>query len=85
MNCDSLIRFSQNISKLIECANEYNVIIRVGKPPNVQEFKAHSLILRARSSYFHAALSSEWAKTHENIILFNKPNIKPETFDSILR
>ncbi|CAG8677266.1 10750_t:CDS:2, partial [Scutellospora calospora] len=45
----------------------------------------HSCVLRARSTYFHSALSSDWVKTDGNFIVFEKSNISPEVFQMILR
>ncbi|CAI2174889.1 14497_t:CDS:2 [Funneliformis geosporum] len=45
---------------------------------NVEIFKAHSIILGARSKYFNAAFFSEWTKKENDIIIFKKPNIKPQ-------
>jgi hypothetical protein len=73
---------SRDIGKLMDFNDEYNVIIRVG---NHHEFKAHSLILRVRSPYFYAALSSNWARSQNNVIRFEKPNISPDVFESILQ
>jgi hypothetical protein len=77
-----LARLSRDIGKLVEFNDEYNVIIKVG---GCHEFKAHSLILRARSPYFYTALSGDWARNQGNIIIFEKPNISPDIFEVILR
>ncbi|RIB19416.1 hypothetical protein C2G38_2245168 [Gigaspora rosea] len=76
----------RDISKLYQNADDYNVIIYVGEEHNVSIFKAHSVILRARSSYFHAALSSKWAKKddHGECYILRKPNISPEVFQILL-
>ncbi|RIA91031.1 hypothetical protein C1645_822606 [Glomus cerebriforme] len=50
------------------------------------EFYVHSLLLSARSPYFRAALSNEWAKKDEKgIIVLKKPNIPPKVFKVILK
>jgi hypothetical protein len=86
MSTESLLtKLSKDIGKLMDFNDEHNVIIKVGVTPNHREFKAHSLILRARSQYFYTALSSDWARNQGNIIKFEKPNISPDIFDSILR
>ena len=51
---------SKDFSLILNDADDYNVIIEVGENNNTKEFKAHSVILRARSQYFKSALSSEW-------------------------
>ncbi|CAG8509452.1 5791_t:CDS:2 [Diversispora eburnea] len=52
-----------DISELYLEADDYNVNLHIGYEPNVEVFKAHSVILRARSSYFRAALSANWSWT----------------------
>ncbi|CAG8756258.1 2294_t:CDS:2, partial [Acaulospora morrowiae] len=74
-----------NIGQLYQNADDYNVQIYVGQEPNIQMFRAHSVILRTRSAYFRAALSEIWAKTDGNMITLRKPNISPIVFDAILK
>lgn len=80
-------RLSQDLLLMLNDADDRNVIIRVGKNHNVKEFRAHSNILRFRSSYFKSALSSKWTgKKNENgTIKFEKPNINPNIFEIILK
>lgn len=73
------------IGHLYQNADDYNVQIHVGQENNAQIFLAHSVILRARSPYFRAALSVNWAKTDGNIIILKKPNISPNVFEIILK
>ncbi|CAG8474308.1 14116_t:CDS:2 [Cetraspora pellucida] len=77
----------RDISQLFQDADDYNVQIHVGQEPNIRIFKAHSVILRARSSYFRAALSVNWARTDPNsaMITLKKPNISPIVFEIILK
>jgi hypothetical protein len=70
---------------MLDDADDYNVIIQVGENQNTKEFRAHSVILRARSSYFKGALSANWITKQNNMIIFNKPNITPTVFDMILK
>ena len=52
---------------------------------DVKTFKAHSNILKMRSSYFKAALSNNWIKrSDDGIILFEKENISPKIFEVLL-
>ncbi|CAI2192295.1 14531_t:CDS:2 [Funneliformis geosporum] len=76
---------SQKFSKLLEDADDYNTVIKVGENPNTKEFHAHSSILRARSPYFDRALSKEWVTKNNNMINFKKPNISPNVFEMIIR
>ena len=76
-----------DLSDLLNESNFYDVEIRVGEDENVRTFKAHSIILKVRSSYFKAALSNNWIKKSEdnnNIILFGKENISPKIFEVLL-
>ncbi|CAI2173615.1 14962_t:CDS:2 [Funneliformis geosporum] len=77
---------SNDLSKLIFDAEDYdyNVIIKVGKSPNISRFKAHSCILRSRSPYFYSALSKNWAKKEGDVIIFEKQNITSHVFKIIL-
>jgi len=74
-----------DLEKLLEAEEEYNVIIYAGENENIKEFHAHSVILRARSPYFKGALSSCWVSKRNDMIMFNKPNITPVVFDMILK
>jgi len=40
---------SKDFSSILHDADDFNVIIRVGENKNTKEFRAHSVILRARS------------------------------------
>ncbi|CAG8715160.1 4081_t:CDS:2, partial [Ambispora leptoticha] len=75
---------STDLCSLLEEADDFNVLIKVGQDPNVREFKAHSVLLRARSAYFRRALSRDWAKMEGNCIVFNKSNISSDVFEVIL-
>ena len=71
--------------KLLEIDEGHDVIIYVGEDENVKEIHAHSLILCARSQYFHAAFSNEWTNKNDGKFIFKKPNISPQIFKMILR
>ena len=76
---------SKDLSLILDDADDYNVIIQVGENENTKDFYAHSVILRARSPYFKGALSSCWITKKNDMIMFNKPNITPNVFETILR
>ncbi|RHZ84153.1 hypothetical protein Glove_85g94 [Diversispora epigaea] len=77
---------SQDFSRLLEDADDYNVTIKVGENQDTQEFHAHSTILRARSPYFKSALSNQWANNKKDgMILFTKPNISSPVFTLIIK
>jgi len=76
-----------DFSNLLTESDFYDVEIKVGENENVRTFRAHSIILKARSLYFKAALSNNWIKESEdnnNIILFEKKNISPKIFEVLL-
>jgi hypothetical protein len=75
----------KDLSLILDDADDYNVIIQAGENENTKEFRAHSVILRARSHYFKSALSSSWITKKNDMIIFNKPNISPNVFGLILR
>ena len=78
--------FNSNLLKDLSLTlNDADVIIQVGENENTKEFHAHSVVLRARSTYFKSALSSSWVTKKNDMIMFNKPNINPNIFDIILR
>uniref|UniRef100_U9SQM2 Serine-enriched protein n=1 Tax=Rhizophagus irregularis (strain DAOM 181602 / DAOM 197198 / MUCL 43194) TaxID=747089 RepID=U9SQM2_RHIID len=78
-------KLSVDLSQILNDADDFNVIIRVGENKNTKEFHAHSVILRARSPYFKRAFSTEWIIKKDDVIMFNKPNITPIVFEMILK
>ncbi|CAG8694079.1 6602_t:CDS:2, partial [Cetraspora pellucida] len=84
MSYHLLMKFSRDFCQLLESAAFYDVIIRVGKDDNVKEFQAHSLILRARSTYFRSTLAGDKSKPEYDKIIVNKSNISEAAFEVIL-
>ncbi|RIA90440.1 BTB/POZ protein, partial [Glomus cerebriforme] len=81
-----LARLSQNFETLLKNSNNNDVIINVGSESNSKTFYAHSLILTSQSTYFRTALSSNWIKKDDDMnIIFEKPNVSPKIFETILR
>ncbi|KAG9288016.1 hypothetical protein G9A89_017611 [Geosiphon pyriformis] len=76
---------SNDFGNLFDSQKFSDIRIIVGEAPNIRTFHAHSQILAARSPYFAVALSSNWIKRENNIIIFPKPNISPKIFEIILR
>ncbi|CAG8464832.1 9097_t:CDS:2 [Paraglomus brasilianum] len=76
---------SRDFDVLLDDADDYNVAIYAGKESEMKVLGAHSVVLRARSSFFRQALSSEWAKKKDNLIVLKKPSISPDVFKIILR
>ena len=74
-----------DLTNVLNKSDYYDAEIKIGNGDDVKIFKAHSHILKARSSYFRVALSDNWIKRSENgIILFEKENFSPKIFEVIL-
>ncbi|RGB34120.1 hypothetical protein C1646_815568 [Rhizophagus diaphanus] len=76
---------TNDLEKLLENDEEYDVIIYAGENENIKEIHAHSIILRTRSQYFRSAFSNEWSEKKNGKFIFKKPNISPQFFKIILR
>ncbi|RIB30706.1 hypothetical protein C2G38_1534744 [Gigaspora rosea] len=61
-----------------------DLVIEVGKKPNIVKFWAHTKILSNSTPYFKCALSSSWARFEDDIFIFKKPNITPQVFHIVL-
>src|SRR5438034_4885985 len=75
----------QDLGRMYNDSDDYDVIIQAGEGSNSEEFKAHSNILRIRTTYFKAALSYNWKKKEGDVAVFKKPNIKPNVFKILLK
>ena len=73
-----------DFSNLLNNSDYYDVEIKVGEDEDIKIFKAHSIILKARSLYFKTALSNNWVKKSDGLILFEKENISPTVFEVLL-
>ncbi|CAB4473171.1 unnamed protein product [Rhizophagus irregularis] len=51
----------------------------------MKKFHAHSVILRARSPYFHSALSSEWSRKENGCIVFKQLGVLPSIFRILIK
>ncbi|CAG8438792.1 10742_t:CDS:2 [Cetraspora pellucida] len=83
-----LDKFRNDISKLYENADDYNVLIEIGEGSDKRTFEAHSVLLRSRCKYFHTALKPQWIKRDtekSEMIILQKPNISPKVFEIILK
>ncbi|CAG8448253.1 17064_t:CDS:2 [Gigaspora rosea] len=76
---------SQDFGRLLDNADDYNVIIEIGDGPNVKKFQAHSVVLRARSPYFHTALTSDWSKRENGYIVFKQLGVSSTIFSAIIK
>ena len=77
-----------DLSWLLKESNDYNMIVNVGESPNIKSFKVHTSVLRARSLYFRAILSSNhhFSSNGRNpLIQITQANIKPDVFDVMLK
>ena len=84
-NAELLGCLSKDLLKLFESSTIDDVSITVGEAPNIKTFKAHSAILVSRSPYFATALSSNWVKKENNLTIFQKPNITPQIFETLIK
>src|SRR5437763_178480 len=66
---------SRDYIELLNSGDYSDLTIRVEAKNEQKEFRAHSLILCARSKYFRKALSSELVKKENSMIVFEKPNV----------
>ncbi|CAB5199239.1 unnamed protein product [Rhizophagus irregularis] len=65
---------------------DYNVKIIIGQDYNKKTFKAHLYLIRAMCPYFNTAFKKDWRKKdNDGFFFIEKPNIKPEVFEVILR
>jgi hypothetical protein len=85
MDYEHTQNLSNDLSYLLKDTDKCDVKIRVGKEPNIKEFKAHSIILSSRSGYFKTSFSSQWAKKEDGFFISNQPNISPKIFDILIK
>ncbi|RIB04417.1 hypothetical protein C2G38_2149033 [Gigaspora rosea] len=76
-------QLSQDFTQLLESEYDYNVAVEVGVRPNVQLFKAHSVILYQRSLYFRQELENATKK--ENVIEIKLPQVPVTIFNLIIK
>ncbi|CAB4385815.1 unnamed protein product [Rhizophagus irregularis] len=74
----------KDISSMLKNADDYNVIIKVGKSQDIKEFRAHSNILRSHSQHFINIIPADINKKN-TIFTIIKPNITPTIFEIILK
>ncbi|CAG8603936.1 5444_t:CDS:2 [Dentiscutata erythropus] len=76
---------ASHYKKLLQDGHNSDVIIRFIQGEDLKEFYAHSLILRARSSFFDSALSSRWARKQENFFIIEMKDVSINTFKAVLK
>ncbi|KAG9284950.1 hypothetical protein G9A89_009760 [Geosiphon pyriformis] len=82
-SADFLSFMSRDFTKLLENKDECNVTIKVGL--KAKPYRAHSVILRARSPYFQKFLTRRNADVTLNKWVVKLPNVSPIVFELILR
>jgi len=75
----------KDISLMLYDSDDYNVIIQIKENQNIKEFRAHSNILRVRSSYFKNLILDDKINNKNNVIIFGKPNITQTVFEMVLK
>jgi hypothetical protein len=80
-----LPNLSQNLLKILDDEEYYDIIIEVGIDPYVKIFRAHMVILNYRSTYLQRILSTNKKKHDGTLVHIKLPNILPEIFQIILR
>ena len=75
---------SSNYLELLEDNEDFNVIIKIGEPPNDKIFQAHSAILKHRSLYFRNELKTV-GKDENNIKTINLKNVSLQQFEIIIK
>ncbi|CAI2166148.1 17302_t:CDS:2 [Funneliformis geosporum] len=77
----SYSRLSRDLSLRLNQDDDFNVIIQISEDQNAKSFRAHSTILRARSSYFKCVLS---VTKMNDLITHYKLSFTPAVFNIIL-
>ncbi|GBB93271.1 hypothetical protein RclHR1_02140024 [Rhizophagus clarus] len=85
MSFDYSQELVNDYERLLEVGENYDVIIYAGKGENMEKIHAHSLILCARSQYFHTALINQWASKEDGKFILKNSNISPRILKTILR
>ncbi|GBC08004.1 hypothetical protein RclHR1_07850006 [Rhizophagus clarus] len=85
MNDKFLQGLSQNLLRILDDDEYYDMIIEVGNDPYIKIFRAHMVILNYRSNYLRRMLSTNKKKNDGTLVQIKLPNILPETFQTILR
>ncbi|RIA83357.1 hypothetical protein C1645_466916 [Glomus cerebriforme] len=80
-----LLKLSQNLLKILDDDEYYDITIEVGNDPYVKVFRAHMVILNYRSPYLRRILSMNKKKNDGTLTNIKLPNILPEIFQIILR
>ena len=85
MSTNFYTQHSNNFSQLFESGNNFDLLLSVGSEQDSKEFKVHTQILCAQSTYFQVALSKKWLKKKGDCFVFEKANVEADVFEIILR
>ncbi|RIB18326.1 hypothetical protein C2G38_1357573 [Gigaspora rosea] len=85
MTIKHLEKLSNNYIELLEKGNDFNVFIKVGNSTEIKEFKAHSVILKCRSSYFQNKLENIIKDVDSIIKIDLKLHISIQQFELIIK
>jgi hypothetical protein len=82
-----LTKLSQNLLKILDDDEYYDITIEVGNDPYVRIFRAHMVILNYRSTYLQRILTTNKKRNGGSgtLVHIKLPNISPEIFQIILR
>ncbi|EXX56584.1 uncharacterized protein OCT59_020949 [Rhizophagus irregularis] len=80
-----LPKLSQNLLKILDDDEYYDITIEVGDDPHIKIFRAHMVILNYRSTHLRRILSTNKKKNDGTLVQIKLPNILPEIFQIILR
>ncbi|CAG8787844.1 1000_t:CDS:2, partial [Dentiscutata erythropus] len=76
---------ASHYKKLLQDDHNSDVIIRFDQGEDLKELYAHSLILRARSTFFDSALSSRWARKEGKSFIIEMKDVSINTFKAVLK
>jgi len=85
MSTNFYAQHSKNFLQLFESDKNFDLILYAGCEQDRKEFKVHTQILCAQSTYFQAALSKKWLKKKGDCYVFEKANVEADVFEIILR
>jgi hypothetical protein len=80
-----LTKLSQNLLKILDDNEYYDITIEIGNDPYVKVFRAHMIILNYRSPFLRKILSTNKKKNDGILTHIKLTNILPEIFQIILR
>ena len=76
---------SKKFLQLFETGINFDLVLHAGDKQHGRDFKVHTQILCAQSTYFQAALSKKWLRKKGDCYVFEKTNVEADVFEIILR